>query len=215
MRQPELLKLIFCVEQWELTGSKNNCTVKSDITLWQNKSILKLDRFLLSVFHNGSRTKNRFQQLWMYGIFKHCKLPCIPCLGETHTKLQWLWYNIFPSLVSFFFFCNAPFFNSGYAIKPLPFTELCLIQGHGNWTFHLCLNSSWLICWKMQTTPSLEHRYSIQTLSFLLNIMIRHAAERSTQCYIIKNAPNLWATSTRPIHIDTHWLEFYQGCQQV
>jgi len=30
----------------------------------------------------------------MYKIFKHRELPCIPCLGETHIKLQW--YNIFP-----------------------------------------------------------------------------------------------------------------------
>ena len=62
--------------------------------------------------------KSRFQQLWMYKIFKHRKLPCIPCLGETHIKLQW--YNIFPSIFSFFLFCNATFFHSGYVIKPPP-----------------------------------------------------------------------------------------------
>jgi len=48
---------------------------------------------LLSEFHNGSGTKNRFQQLWMYKTFKHRKHPCIPCLGETQVKLQW--YNIY------------------------------------------------------------------------------------------------------------------------
>jgi len=61
---------------------------------------LKFDSFWLSEFHNGSETKNGFQQLLIYKIFKHRKLPCIPCLGETHIKLQW-----YPSL--FFFFCFA------------------------------------------------------------------------------------------------------------
>ena len=45
--------------------------------------------------------KNRLQQLCMYEIFKHRKLPCVPCWGETHIKLQW--YNIFPSLFFLFF----------------------------------------------------------------------------------------------------------------
>jgi len=40
----------------------------------------------------------------MYTIFKQRKLPCIPCLGETHIKLEW--YNIFPSLF-FPFFASA------------------------------------------------------------------------------------------------------------
>jgi len=31
--------------------------------------------------------KNRFQQLWMYKIFKHCKHPCTRCLGEAHIYL--------------------------------------------------------------------------------------------------------------------------------
>jgi len=57
--------------------------------------------------------KNRFQRLWMYKIFKHRELPCIPCFGETHIKLQWLWYNIFSSL--FFLFLIL---HSGYVIKP-------------------------------------------------------------------------------------------------
>jgi len=82
----------------------------------KKKSILKFDNFWLPEFHNGSGTKNRFQQLWMYKIFKHRELPCIPCLGETHIKLQW--YNIFPSLFFLFWFCNATFFHSGYVIKP-------------------------------------------------------------------------------------------------
>jgi len=71
------------------------------------KSILKFDNFWLSEFHNGSGTKNRFQQLWMYKILKHRKLPRIPCLGETHIQLQW--YNIFPLLFSFLCFYNAIF----------------------------------------------------------------------------------------------------------
>jgi len=31
--QPELLKLIFFVEQWEVNSSKNNFTAKGDVTL--------------------------------------------------------------------------------------------------------------------------------------------------------------------------------------
>jgi len=50
----------------------------------------------------------------MYKIFKHRKLPC---LGEMHINLQW--YSIFPSLFSFFWFCNATFFHPGHVIKPL------------------------------------------------------------------------------------------------
>jgi len=33
MTYPESLKPIFCLEQWELTGSKNNFTAKGDTTL--------------------------------------------------------------------------------------------------------------------------------------------------------------------------------------
>jgi len=59
----------------------------------------------------------------MYKIFKHRELPC---LGETHIKLQW--YNIFPSLFFFFWFCNATFYHSGYVIKAPLFTQLRLLQ---------------------------------------------------------------------------------------
>ena len=62
----------------------------------KKKTILKFDNYWLSELHNGSGTKNRFHQLWMYKIFKHHKLPCIPWLGEMHVKLQW--YNISPLL---------------------------------------------------------------------------------------------------------------------
>jgi len=81
------------------------------------KSLLKLDNFWLSEFHNGSGRKNRFQQLWMYRIFKHRKLPFIPCLmfGETHIKLRWHDTTFFFHIFSF---CNATFFYSGYVIKP-------------------------------------------------------------------------------------------------
>ena len=92
---PESLKPIFCIQQWEVNGSKNK------------KSILKFYTFWLSEFHNDSGTKNRFQQLWMYKNFKHRKLPCIPCLGEAHIKLQW--YNIFPSLFFLFSFAMQLF----------------------------------------------------------------------------------------------------------
>ena len=60
--------------------------------------------------------KNSFQQLWIYKIFEHRKLPCIPCLGKTHIKLQW--YNIYSSLFFLFLLCNATFCHSGYVIKP-------------------------------------------------------------------------------------------------
>jgi len=63
----------------------------------------------------------------MYKIFKHRKLPRIPLLGEMHIKLQW--YKIFTSLFSFFCFCNATFFHSGYVIKPPLFTKLRVLQG--------------------------------------------------------------------------------------
>jgi len=79
---------------------------------------------LLSEFHNGSGTKNRFQQLWMYKTFKHRKHPCIPCLGETQVKLQW--YNIYLHFSSFFWFGNATIFHSGYVIKPpQPSSAIC------------------------------------------------------------------------------------------
>jgi len=51
------------------------------------KSILKFENFCLSEFHKGLGTKNRFQQLWMYKTFKHCKHLCIGCLGEAHICL--------------------------------------------------------------------------------------------------------------------------------
>jgi len=44
----------------------------------------------------------------MYKIFKHHKLPCILCLGETHIKLQW--YNIFPQLFFLFLILQRTFF---------------------------------------------------------------------------------------------------------
>jgi len=43
----------------------------------------------------------------MYKFFKHCKLPCIPCLWET-PKLQR--YNIFPSLFFLFLILQLNFF---------------------------------------------------------------------------------------------------------
>ena len=81
-----------------LWGWKVNCNkiiVLQHVTLQYLKKCLfwmKIDNFWL--FHNSSGIKNRFQQLWKYKIFKHCQLPCIPCLGKMHIKLQW--YNIFP-----------------------------------------------------------------------------------------------------------------------
>ena len=45
----------------------------------------------------------------MCKIFKHRKLPCIPCLGETHIKLQW--YNIFPQLFFLFLILQHNFFR--------------------------------------------------------------------------------------------------------
>jgi len=45
----------------------------------------------------------------MYKIFKHRKLPCIPCLGETHIKLRW--YNIFPTLFFLFLLLQRNFFS--------------------------------------------------------------------------------------------------------
>jgi len=110
MTQPESLKPILCIEQWELNGSKNNCTAKGDITLQLKKSDLS---YLIFTTVWGQK---RFQQLWMYDFFKHRKLPCIPCLEETHFKLQW--YNISVSLFLLFCFCNATFFHFGYVITP-------------------------------------------------------------------------------------------------
>jgi len=59
---------------------------------------------------------NRFQQLCMHKIFLNHKLPRIPCLGETHIKLQW--YTIFLLLFYFYCFCNTTFLHSSYVIKP-------------------------------------------------------------------------------------------------
>ena len=100
-------KPIFCVEQWEVNGGKNNCTAKGDIAPRLKKSVFKFDNFWLSEFHNGLGTKKKLQ-LWMYKIFKHCKLSCIPCFEETHNKLQW--YNIFPSLFFFVLLLQRNFF---------------------------------------------------------------------------------------------------------
>jgi len=44
----------------------------------------------------------------MHKIFKHRKLPCIPCLEETHIKFQR--YNIFPSLFFLFMILQCNFF---------------------------------------------------------------------------------------------------------
>jgi len=48
----------------------------------KQKYILKFDHFWLSEFNNGLGTKNRFQPLWIYKIFKHRKHPFITCLGK-------------------------------------------------------------------------------------------------------------------------------------
>ena len=52
--------------------------------------------------------KYRFQQLWMYKVFKHRKLPCIPCFGEMHIKLHW--YKFFRSLFFIFFLLQRNFY---------------------------------------------------------------------------------------------------------
>jgi len=59
-------------------------------------------------------TKNRFQQLWMYKIFKHRKHPCIwaNCILICNNKIFFLCF------FSVYSFCNATFFHSGYVIKP-------------------------------------------------------------------------------------------------
>jgi len=67
----------------------------------------------------------------MYNIFKHRKHPCIPCLGETHIKLQL--YNIFPSIFFFFFdfatqLFSTPVTSSNLRNQGPLFTELCLLQ---------------------------------------------------------------------------------------
>jgi len=103
---------IFCVEQWELNGSKNNCTAEVIVHYRQKCVFSSLVISSYLSFTTVRWQKNRFQQLWMYKNFKHRKPPCIPCLRETHINLQW--NNIFPSLS---FFC---FFHSGYVVKPPP-----------------------------------------------------------------------------------------------
>jgi len=67
----------------------------------------------------------------MYKIFKHRKLRCIPCLGETHIKLQA--YNTFPSLFFPFFDFAMQLFStlvtsSNLRNQALLFTELRLLQ---------------------------------------------------------------------------------------
>ena len=59
--------------------------------------------------------KNRFQQLWMYKIFKHREHPCTPCLGKRILSCN---DTFFLHFFSFFWFCNTTFFHSGNVIKP-------------------------------------------------------------------------------------------------
>ena len=77
--------------------------------------------------------KNGFQQLWMYKVFKRRKLPWIPCLRETHIKLQW--YSIF--LHFFRFFAFATQLSSTPARLETSTTKLRLLQGtavtHNPW----------------------------------------------------------------------------------
>jgi len=51
-------------------------------------------------------------------IFKHHKLSCIPCLGETHSLWSCNDTTFFLYFFSFFCFANATFFHPGYVIKP-------------------------------------------------------------------------------------------------
>ena len=71
----------------------------------------------------------------MYKIFKHRKLPCIPCFGETQIKLQW--YNIFFHLFSFFDFATqlvfTPVSSSNLRNQAPLFTELHLSQATSFW----------------------------------------------------------------------------------
>ena len=106
------------------------------------------------IFTTVRGQKNRFQRLWMYKIFKHRKLPCIPCLGETHFKSQWY---IFPSLFSFFCFCNATFFHSGYVIKPPQPSSA--IYGAPPFTGHRLQNQTY-IQWKCpEMALQCQHRH--------------------------------------------------------
>jgi len=91
---------------------------------YSKKSILKIFKMIQG-------QKDRFQQLWIYKIFEHRKLPCIPCLGETHIKLQW--YDIYPSLIFIFFGFATQLFSTPVTSLNLHnqaplFTELCLLQ---------------------------------------------------------------------------------------
>jgi len=58
----------------------------------------------------------------MYKIFKHRKLPCDTCMGETHIKLQW--YNIFPLL---FFLLQRNFFPR-WLHHQTSTTKLCYLR---------------------------------------------------------------------------------------
>jgi len=69
----------------------------------------------------------------MYKIFKHRKLPCIPCLGETHIELQWSHFSFtfFPFATQLF---STPVTSSNFRNKAPLFTELRLLQATQNLT---------------------------------------------------------------------------------
>ena len=120
MTQPESLKLIFCVEQWELNGSKNNFTAK--VTLHYSKRSLF---WSLIIFGYLSFTTVRGQKI----RFNNCE--CIKFLNNANIHaLHILGKRIFicnkfffPLLFSVYSFCNAIFFYSSNVIKP-PHTKL-------------------------------------------------------------------------------------------
>ena len=111
MTYSESLKPIFFVEQWEVKVAKIILLQKVMLHYGKKSVFWSFNIFGYLSFTTVRRQKIRFNsatvathsflhsqsQWWMYKIFKHRK---VPCLDETHIKLQW--YSIFPSL--FFLF---------------------------------------------------------------------------------------------------------------
>ena len=122
--------IFFCVKQWELNGrpSKNNFSLLQKVILHYGKKSLVWSLIIFGYlsFTTVRGQKNRSQKLWMYKIFKHRKLPCIPYLGETHMKLQW--YNTFPSFFSLFLHLQRNFFSLRLHHQTSA-TKLRLLQG--------------------------------------------------------------------------------------
>ena len=120
-------------------GSKNNFTAKGDVTLRQKNMFWSLTTFGYSSYTTVRGQKNRFQQLRMYKIFKHCKHPCITCLRA--------YLFVIIKYFSFAFFLFIPFAtqlfstpdtSSNFRNQAPPFTGNLLFYSHLNAHIETC-----------------------------------------------------------------------------